>query len=253
MPNNTSGTLITAPIRPQGELDTFPVAYSHEIKGGFKTVSTIAERDAIPIERRTENMFCYSKENDTIYKLVDGVQNINWAPAFDFQPDTFILGTKEVDETNLQDLRVLYYDELSGNLEYANVSDILDMVNDSLLIGSFRVVYNTIERNNISTIYRKQGMLVRTQTDNKLYELRGGVTNAHWVEVFLAPNPVNYKVMTQTVPSTIWDMTHDMGFYPNVTIMDGNGFKINTQVQFVSVNRVVLTFNTPEYGKVVFS
>lgn len=66
---NNEGTLVIAPIRPQAVEDTFPSAYSNEVKGGHHQVNTIAERDVIPTPRRLEGMFCYVKADGKVYKL----------------------------------------------------------------------------------------------------------------------------------------------------------------------------------------
>lgn len=75
---NNEGTLVISPIRPQSPSDKIPVALNEEVKGGFHHVTTILERDAIYAERRSEGMWCYVMENNTIYTLRGGIGNINW-------------------------------------------------------------------------------------------------------------------------------------------------------------------------------
>ena len=67
MANNT-GTLVTSPIRPFSQDDTFPSAYSNELLGGYKTVATIVERDAIPSDRKTVGFLVYVTSENKIYK-----------------------------------------------------------------------------------------------------------------------------------------------------------------------------------------
>lgn len=68
-----TGTLISAAIRPIDSLDTIATAYASEIKGGHHSVATIAERNAIIVQRKELGMLC-SVYNDGInngtYQLV---------------------------------------------------------------------------------------------------------------------------------------------------------------------------------------
>ena len=77
MPNNI-GTLVAAPVRPAAEEDTFPSAHANEIKGGLHAVETLAERDAIPAERREDGMLCAVGETGTVYQLRGGIDNAGW-------------------------------------------------------------------------------------------------------------------------------------------------------------------------------
>ena len=52
------GTLITSAIRPNDSLDPIASAYAVEVKGGHHTYATLAERDAIILERREWGMLC---------------------------------------------------------------------------------------------------------------------------------------------------------------------------------------------------
>jgi hypothetical protein len=63
------GTNVVAPVVP---LDTADVHPSHEArygKGGYRTVATLAERDAIPAPRREAGMLVYVQADDKIYQL----------------------------------------------------------------------------------------------------------------------------------------------------------------------------------------
>ena len=50
------GTLVSSAIRPNNSADPISSAYSNEILGGHHTYATIAERNAIIIERRQWGM-----------------------------------------------------------------------------------------------------------------------------------------------------------------------------------------------------
>ena len=62
------GTLVIAPIRPKGTVDTFPTAYSEEIAGGLHTV---ADKTDVTSERRKWGMMVYETNTSTLYQLID--------------------------------------------------------------------------------------------------------------------------------------------------------------------------------------
>lgn len=72
------GTNIATGIVPFTTEDTFPTHYSQYGKGGWKQVATVAERDAISIERRELGMAVYVSETNKIYTLKDGLSNEDW-------------------------------------------------------------------------------------------------------------------------------------------------------------------------------
>lgn len=77
MANNT-GTLVTSPVRPASDADTFPIAHASELLGGHHHAATLTARNAIPAERREEGMMCYVAEDRRTYFLEAGTANGNW-------------------------------------------------------------------------------------------------------------------------------------------------------------------------------
>lgn len=67
-----TGTLVTAAIRPNDDLDRIATAYSTEVKGGHHTYATKAQRDGIISERRDWGMLC------TVYADSTPANNITW-------------------------------------------------------------------------------------------------------------------------------------------------------------------------------
>ena len=72
------GTHVIAPIVTPDSNDKFPTHINSMGQGGFKAVQTLAERDAIPMERRENGMLCAVLENDTLYQLKGGIDNAFW-------------------------------------------------------------------------------------------------------------------------------------------------------------------------------
>jgi hypothetical protein len=77
MPNN-SGTLLIAPIRPQGTLDTFPTHYADEALGGYHVVADNTALLAIPALRREDGMIVFVTGENRHYQLKGGIADSNW-------------------------------------------------------------------------------------------------------------------------------------------------------------------------------
>jgi phosphosulfolactate phosphohydrolase-like enzyme len=58
-------------------------------------------------------------------------------------------------------------------------------------------------------------------------------------------------VYTQSSPANNWIVNHDLDKYPSITILDTEGFQVEADVEYTSLNQVVLTFNPAFAGKVI--
>lgn len=65
---NISGTNVAAMIAPFTTEDTFPTHDAKYGKGGYRSVDTIAERDAIPAARLTDGCVCYVSADQNEYR-----------------------------------------------------------------------------------------------------------------------------------------------------------------------------------------
>ena len=52
----------------------------------------------------------------------------------------------------------------------------------------------------------------------------------------------------QSVAAATWNVTHNLGRYPSVTVVDSAGSKIVGDVQYTSENTLTLTFSAPFAG-----
>jgi hypothetical protein len=77
-----TGTLVTAPIRPNDLMDLYPTAFANEIKGGHHTVPDTNARNAIYAARRDTGMFCTVLDdgsgNAKTFQLIGGLSNTHW-------------------------------------------------------------------------------------------------------------------------------------------------------------------------------
>lgn len=75
---NLQGTNIISMIVPTNHADTYATHDSFYGKGGWREVNTIAERDAIPQERRRQGMVVFVKETYKAYILKNSIYNGGW-------------------------------------------------------------------------------------------------------------------------------------------------------------------------------
>lgn len=82
---NSTNIPVFGPLGPLGPKDTYPTHEAIYGKGGLIQVSSIEERDAIPMERRivglqviVNNEESLGYEDPTVYVLSDGIRNSDW-------------------------------------------------------------------------------------------------------------------------------------------------------------------------------
>ena len=78
-------------------------------------------------------------------------------------------------------------------------------------------------------------------------DLSEGSTNLYFTK-----QRVSYEY-TKTTPGTTWEITHNLGFYPNVVVQDSGGTIYEGEISYLTVNSLVLTFSTPISGKAYLS
>jgi hypothetical protein len=58
---------------------------------------------------------------------------------------------------------------------------------------------------------------------------------------------------TQGTASATWNITHNLDFYPNVTVVDSAGTIVEGEISYTNRNQVVLTFAASFSGKAYLS
>ena len=56
-------------------------------------------------------------------------------------------------------------------------------------------------------------------------------------------------IFTQANPATTWDITHNLGKFPSITVIDTGNTVVTGEYNYVSNNRVLLTFSAAFDGK----
>jgi hypothetical protein len=60
-------------------------------------------------------------------------------------------------------------------------------------------------------------------------------------------------VHDQTIPSSSWNITHSLGFFPNVLVIDSGGSQCFGTVTYPSINALLIVFSASFAGKAYLS
>ena len=117
----------------------FALVDSNDIKGGYYQVSSLEERDAIPIVRRKIGMQCYV-ENDNIYILKNSINNDGWEVNSGSSKECYYEGDEEPSDTSL-----IWLDTTDKSI---------DSKLDSIIIQELRSIISMLSKE-ISTLKEK--------------------------------------------------------------------------------------------------
>lgn len=62
----------------------------------------------------------------------------------------------------------------------------------------------------------------------------------------------NY-IYEQTEPKSIWIITHNLGKYPSIDIIDDNNIIIMGEIEYISENKIIARFNKEYTGKAILN
>ena len=84
------------------------------------------------------------------------------------------------------------------------------------------------------------------ETDTGKLKFGDGSTNYNSLPYFQGDK--NF-VFDQTLPSTTWNITHNLGKFPSATIVDSANTVIEAQINHISINSLDIVFNNSTSGK----
>ena len=96
---------------------------------------------------------------------------------------------------------------------------------------------------NVSVKSSKQdsvALVASSTTKVSVVGLAGGAGDAHFV-------------YTQSTPEAIWEITHNLGKKPSVTVVDSGDSVVVGEVEYINLNSVRLTFAGAFSGKAYFN
>jgi hypothetical protein len=116
------------------------------------------------------------------------------------------------------------------------------------LDGDRYVVASTAGRDSLLTNNRThQGILIYVEDIKKLYILQGP-TNTDWVEIALGGADLTL-LFDQPIPAITWNINHDMGKHPAVSVLNSSGDEVEAEINYVDVDNIIITFNAAFAGK----
>lgn len=62
----------------------------------------------------------------------------------------------------------------------------------------------------------------------------------------------NY-IHEQTEPKSTWIITHNLGKYPSIDIIDDNNIIIMGEIEYISKNKIIARFNKEYTGKAILN
>jgi hypothetical protein len=109
-------------------------------------------------------------------------------------------------------------------------------------VGNVRGAYWSVptidDRDKISVNNRKIGMLVHVQETDRDYRLVGGLSNSNWLV-----STSNAYYATGIVNSSSWTIHHDLGYNPNVTIINSDGELVFGRINYLTSTSLQILFN----------
>lgn len=75
-----------------------------------------------------------------------------------------------------------------------------------------------------------------------------GVQGIQGVQGPIGPTPVIAYRYSQGVPASVWNIVHNLNFYPNITVEDSAGNIVEGEIDYLDPNTVQLSFSAAFSG-----
>jgi hypothetical protein len=79
---------------------------------------------------------------------------------------------------------------------------------------------------------------------------KGGVMS---VDTTTLQIPVNSYLHSQQIPSKLWHIRHNLGYYPNVAMIDSANNLFYCEIQYISINEIIAQLAYAVSGKAICS
>lgn len=141
----------------------------------YRIIETLAELEAIPMEDREKGLSIYIKETDQEYRLMKGIENINWTlisdPVVIMTNGTTVVTNPDGTST------VINNNELVTNNYYSSE---IGCLNRSFLIDSIMDVLDL----NIGNYEDENGIPVTSETDVKIFSIEI-LKDTNWIGEYI--------------------------------------------------------------------
>ena len=112
--------------------------------------------------------------------------------------------------------------------------------------GGHHSVSTIQDRNAISALRRAQGMTCWVVSQQIVYRLVGGIENTNWVDATATSQQYIHR---QDSASDTWTITHNLGGYPVVTVVDSANSVGLGAISYPSDMQIVIRFAASFSGK----
>lgn len=188
------GTQVAASIVPFTDLDTYATHDAEYGKGGFRSVSTIEDRDAIPFERKTEGMIVRVTANGLNYEWKNNAW-VEWLPKGNIVIDTTLNATStnpvqnKVITTRVQTIenRIALLSEYTHNIPIITVDTVWNATSDNP--ASSKAIESTISP-------------IRT-TANSARSIADAAIPKSYIDDTMPENPVATRVPSTKLLGTV--------------------------------------------------
>lgn len=281
------GTNIIAPVVPFDTADVYPSHYSHYGHGGLHSVATGTDRNNISEFRRAFGMLVYVEADEVIYilrntaPLTGPTSNSDW--------DTFAqFGTQQ---TRLDEFNPGFLGDVGPftlNNGYVSDSELVFVNGIALSTSEYTIAlgqltlnasdYSWIDTNTVIKIqYRSPATLIPNEIIDSDFEIKDNVDTTKIAKfeasaittgttrtytfpdndgtIALVDDIISKSTFefTQAVPSITWSITHNLAFYPNVTVVDSGNNVVIGEVDYIDNNSLTITFSASFSGKAYLS
>jgi hypothetical protein len=214
---------------------SFPVAHSNEIKGGFKRVNTLSERDNIPMSLRDTGMLAYIVQDNETYQLRSGIDNNFWTKfANDGGNITYIYG-----DTVLNTYVTNYIDSIFNitNISDTTINNYISYIVDSIVgttvMQGIEGVLRTnpyFSQNNRMELQPYRFSIMSGSTRSNVTSQIGALIDPYFNSFIVAPK-LNIKLLRYGVT-----MTDNKASYP-FQQAKSNGYDVFLTVNSVAVRQ----------------
>ena len=183
---------ITGPISPTDTLDMYATHLASFGQGGYRSASTIIERDAILPLRREVGMVVYVIENQKEYRLVGGTANTNWSEVVSSGGSSngdykIVNNLTDRDNISLNDRKIgsIVY-VVSDNTEYRLVNGTSNTdwkALENSTVENYKILDSFTTMEALPASDRKIGLTVYLSDTDEEYRLVGGTANPNWVKL----------------------------------------------------------------------
>lgn len=230
---------ITGPISPSDTLDLYATHLASLGQGGYRSVLTLADRDAILPLRREAGMVVYVIENGKEYRLIGGILNTNWSEIVagsgggSTSSQNYLITNDLVTRDAIPVLdraigKIAYV--ISEKAEYRLVNGVANTNWEKIVASGgsggttnsdYKIVLNLVDRDAIPTSDRKIGMIAYVISEDAEYRLVNSTSNLDWVNL-TDTNQLKEYIIVKDIPerNTLTNEQRQIGLTVYVSDLD---------------------------------